>query len=88
MVNNFFIGEVYHAKKRTKPAYREKTVLYSTDNITYIDLLNDMEYTTDNSDKNYVIEESIFPADINGYRTDYYYLLLRHNTLVKEKKVK
>lgn len=76
MENNFYVGDVYHSKKKDKI---EKTVLYSSDRVVYIDLLNEKEYTTDKSEKDYVIEESLILTDINNFREDYNYLLYRYN---------
>ena len=58
MVNNFYIGDVHHTKTIKKDAYTEKLVLYSEDKYNYLDLINDINYTTDNNKKAYVLEES------------------------------
>ena len=52
MENNFYVGIVHHNKKVTKEAYNEKLVLYSTNNYDYLDLINDIEYTTDDGKEN------------------------------------
>ena len=59
MGNNFYVGEIFHSKKYTKPSRIEKAILYSEDSFIYIDLLNQKEYTTDNSNRDYVIKESL-----------------------------
>lgn len=79
MENNFYVGTVCHNRKIMKDSYNEKVVLYSNDNINYTDLVNDVNYTTDDTCKDYVIKESIALTDISEYRTDYLYLLLKHN---------
>ena len=38
--NNFYVGEIFHSKKYTKPSRIEKAILYSEDSFIYIDLLN------------------------------------------------
>lgn len=78
MVNNFFVGVVHHGKRIFKQEYREKLVLYSEDNFNFLDLLNNNYYTTDDSDKDYVIKESLVATDVSEYREDYLYLLNRH----------
>ena len=40
MGNNFYVGEIFHSKKYTKPSRIEKPILYSEDSFIYIDLLN------------------------------------------------
>ena len=48
MVNNYYIGDIHHNKTIKKDAYTEKLVLYSDDKYNYLDLINDINYTTDN----------------------------------------
>lgn len=85
MENNFYVGDVYHSKRRSTKI--EKTVLYSNDKEVYIDLLNEKEYSIDQKEKDYVIEESLIPVDINDFKEDYNYLLYRYNNgMVKSKK--
>lgn len=86
MENNFYAGIVHHNKKVTKEAYNEKLVLYSTNNYNYLDLINDIEYTTDVSNKDYVKAETLEPVNINDFREDYGYLLSRHYDKPKAKK--
>lgn len=86
MENNFYVGIVHHNKKVTKEAYNEKLVLYSTNNYDYLDLINDIEYTTDVSNKDYVKAETLEPVNINDFREDYGYLLSRHYDKLKAKK--
>lgn len=75
MESNFYIGTVHHQKRLFKQQYQEKIVLYSTDNINFIDLINCAIYSTDVLNKDYVIRESLVPTEISEYRTDYMYLL-------------
>lgn len=88
MKNNFYIGIVCHKKKLIKSEYNEKLVLYSNDNFNYIDLINGVVYTIDNSNKDYVIEHTLIPTDISEHRIDYIYLLSKYNSnkYVKRKK--
>ena len=76
MVNNYYIGDIHHNKTIKKDAYTEKLVLYSEDKYNYLDLINDINYTTDNNKKAY----------IRDFREDYNYLLSRHNDKKKTKK--
>ena len=50
------------------------------------DLINDINYTTDNNKKAYVLEETLVEIDIRDFREDYNYLLSRHNDKKKTKK--
>lgn len=85
MEDNFYVGDVFHSKRRNYKT--EKTVLYSKDKIIYIDLLNEKEYTTNTKNKDYVLEDSLIPTDINDFKEDYNYLLYRYNNgMVKSKK--
>ena len=90
MENNFFVGEVCHTKKINRDNRREKIVLYSDDNVHYLDLVRDVTYTCDKSSSDYVMRESLEKADINDFREDYLYLLSRHNdsknSVLKKKK--
>lgn len=89
MENNFFVGVVFHGRKSFKVEYTEKLVLYSDDNFNYLDLINDVYYTTDENNKGYVIKESLVPTDILEYREDYLYMLSRHNDCrVSRRKIK
>lgn len=78
MKNNFYVGDVFHSRRYNKASGIEKTVLYSKDRIVYIDLLNEREYTTDSGNKDYVIEDSLLPTDIDNFKEDYNYLLYRY----------
>ena len=86
MVNNFYVGDIFHTKTITKDSYIEKIVLYKLDNDNYLDLINDINYTTDNSKKSYVIKDSLVLVDINDFKEDYNYLLSRCNDIKKRKK--
>lgn len=41
MENNFFVGNVVHKNKKGNNLYSEKIVLYTCDNVYFIDLLTD-----------------------------------------------
>lgn len=73
MENNYYVGNVITKK------HKDKLVLYSTDSINYLDLVNDRMYTTDYNSKGYVEKESLVKININDFRDDYHYLLIRHN---------
>ncbi len=79
MGNNFYVGNIIHKKKNGNTAYIEKMVLYTSDNIYYIDLINDITYTSNNFDKSYVDSSSLVSINIEDFRIDYMYLLLKHN---------
>lgn len=87
MENNFYVGVVHYGKRLLKGEYTEKLVLYSEDNINYLDLKNDRYYTTDTSSKDYVMRESLISTDISQYRDDYLYLLSKYkeNSSIKMK---
>lgn len=87
MENNFFVGVVVHKNKRGNNLYSEKVVLYTSDNIYYTELINDITYTTNSSNKDYVIFDSLVPTSSDEFRIDYEYLLGKHND-IKEDKVK
>ena len=88
MGNNFYVGEIFHSKKYTKPSRIEKAILYSEDSLIYIDLLNQKEYTTDNNNRDYVIKESLINTDVREYKTDYNYLLMKYKSTSKRKERK
>ncbi|MBQ8193027.1 MAG: hypothetical protein IJZ46_03040 [Bacilli bacterium] len=75
MENNFYLGVVMHSKKRSCNNYTEKVVLYSDDNIFYIDLVNGNIYSTDVTNKDYVLIDTLVSTDIKEYKTDYLFLL-------------
>lgn len=77
MEDKYYACKVFHKRKNLKMAFEEKLVLYSNDNIHYIDLVNNKCYTTDINEKEYVIEDSIMPIDISEYNIDYRYLLVK-----------
>lgn len=68
MVNNYYIGDIHHNKTIKKDSYTEKLVLYSDDKYNYLDLINDINYTTDNNKKAYVLEETLVEIDIRDFR--------------------
>jgi len=75
MENNFFVGDVIHSRRFGKQEYIEKCVLYSDDNFNYLDLVNGKWYSTDCSEKDYVLKETINSTDVSLYRENYQYLL-------------
>ena len=88
MENNFYVGVIHHKKKLFKPAFSEKVVLYSDDNIVYLDLINSVWYTTSEDNKDFVDKNSLIITDISLYKEDYLYLLNRYkeNSVTKIKK--
>lgn len=87
MENNFFVGVVVHRRRKNNSLTREKLVLYSRNDIDYIDLLNNNRYVSEesaNTREDYVIKSSLIKVDISDYRTDYYYLLSRYNEYKEE----
>ena len=87
MENNFYVGVVYHGRRLVKPEYREKLVLYSDDNINYVDLVNNVYYTSDKDSRDYVEKETLISTNIREYRDDYLYLLnkYKNNSVVKKR---
>ena len=55
MENNFFVGNVVHKNKKGNNLYSEKIVLYTCDNVYFIDLLTDNTYTTNSENRDYVV---------------------------------
>lgn len=78
MENNFFVGIVCHKKVISNNIVRERKVLYTSDNVYYIDLIKEKEYMADNRLNEYVDESTLIPTDINDYNTDYAYLLSKY----------
>lgn len=88
MENNFYVGVVCHKKRLFKPAFSEKGVLYSDDNISYLDLINGVWYSTNENNKDFVDVNSLVITDISLYKEDYLYLLNKYkeSSIVKIKK--
>lgn len=88
MENNFYVGIINHKKKLFKQSFSEKVVLYSEDNINYLDLISGIWYTVLEDNKDYVDINSIVLTDISLYKEDYIYLLNKHkeNKITKKKK--
>lgn len=86
MENNFYVGIIHHKKRIIRPEYNEKVVLYKLSNERYLDLIKDIEYTTNINEKDYVIEETLIITDITQYRENYLYLLSKHNNNNHSKK--
>ena len=78
MEYNFFVGVVCHRKRMSKELVREKVVLYTSDGTVFVDLINMKEYTTDNSLREYVEEDSLINTDISLYKVNYRYLVSRY----------
>lgn len=83
---NFYIGIVHHKKRVLKSQYDEKIVLYTNNDIDYIDLINNVVYSTDCSEKDYVVKESLILTDISEHRIDYIYLLNQYDSKAKTRK--
>ena len=82
MENNFYVGIVVHQKRKPNQLMREKLILYTSDQINYIDLISNMSYPLEgnsNDKKDYIEASSLINVDISDYRTDYLYLLDRYN---------
>ena len=79
MENNFYVGNVITKK------HKDKLVLYSTDSINYLDLVNDRMYTTDYNSKGYVEKESLVKININDFRDDYHYLDIMKTIVLRKK---
>lgn len=83
---NFYIGIVHHKKRVLKSQYDEKIVLYTNDDINYVDLINNVVYSTDSYEKDYVVKASLIPTDISEHRIDYIYLLKQYDFKTKTRK--
>lgn len=81
MENNFYVGIICHFKKISKYSWHEKVILYSEDNLKYIDLINFRSYCTEENiarREDYVVKDSLLPVDITDYNIDYIYLLNKY----------
>ena len=87
MENNFFVGNVVHKNKKGNNLYSEKIVLYTCDNVYFIDLLTDNTYTTNSENRDYVVYDSLVPTNSEEFRIDYDYLLIKQNE-IKDNKVR
>ena len=76
MENNFFVGNVVHKNKKGNNLYSEKIVLYTCDNVYFIDLLTDNTYTTNSENRDYVVYDSLVPTNSEEFRIDYDICLL------------
>lgn len=88
MEDNFYVGVVHHSRRMLKPEYKEKLVLYSNDSVNYLDLIGNNYYTTDTSNRDYVVRETLITTDVSLYREDYLYLLSRYKDKGATKKRK
>ena len=92
MKSNFYVGIICHLKKIKKYSYHEKVVLYSEDNINFINLINFELYPIEGSStkihEDYVIKDSLIPTDIRDYNINYIYLLDKYKSVknTQEKK--
>lgn len=86
MIGSFFVGIVEHNKTIIRQEYREKLVLYTEDNFNYLDLRNEIIYTTDLLARDHVIKESLIPTEPLEYKEDYLYLLTKYKRKMLSKK--
>lgn len=85
MENNFYVGDVCH-KRLFGTVTTEKNVLYSDDNINYLELNTGIWYSTDSNEKDYVDESSIISTDISLFKEDYMLLLDKYRDKTIKKK--
>ena len=86
---HMFTGDTKEKAEEISKELNIEDVNYSmlpNDKYNYLDLINDINYTTDNNKKAYVLEETLVEIDIRDFREDYNYLLSRHNDKKKTKK--
>ena len=88
MENNFYVGIVFHERGIMHEEINEKVVLYTEDNIYYIDLLKKKTYSTDTNEKEYVKSDTLVKADVNDFNIDYMYLLNKYNQTGRDVKKK
>ena len=90
MENNFYVGILCHKKILSNNILKERRVLYTSDNIYYIDLIKGKEYTTNDSLNEYIDKGTLIPTDINDHNVDYAYLLSKYNSnkIVRQRKKK
>ena len=88
MENNFYVGIVCHRRLILNNILRERRVLYTSDNIYYIDLKKEKEYTTNDNLNVFIDKGALIPTDINDYNVDYAYLLSKYNSNKKVRKRK
>ena len=87
MENKFYVGLICHTKRIKNEDDYEKVILYQKDSEHYLDLIAEKEYTLDESKKEHVVRDTLQEIDINDFREDYHYLLLRYNNkrVIKKK---
>ena len=56
--------------------------LFSFDEYNYFDLVREKWYTTNTSEKDYVIKDSLVATDINEYNNNYQYLYKKNKTKI------
>ena len=88
MENNFYVGIVHHEKGLISDGYNEKVVLYSDNNIYYIDLLKQKTYSTNREEKEYVLEDTLISTDVNDFNINYMYLLNKYRNYGRDIKKK
>ena len=72
---------IFH-RRFIKPCYIEKSLLYTSDEYNYFDLVREKWYTTNTSEKDYVIKDSLVATDINEYNNNYQYLYKKNKTKI------
>ena len=72
MEDKFYVAYIFH-RKRFK-SFMDQMVLYSEDYYSFLEPINGIWYTTDTTNKDYVIRDSIKPIDVQDCALDYMYL--------------
>lgn len=85
MENNIYFGTIFH-KRKFKNNYLEKAILYTDDEINYLDLDHIRWYDTNTSNRDYLIKDSLVPTKLEDYRKDYGYIIGK--ILADEKRMK
>ena len=78
MENKFYVGTIIHKNIFNKVKYEEKIILYSRDQILFVDLNNQIEYSLNERKRDYVDLNSLINIDINDLKIDYIYLLRKY----------
>ena len=84
MKDYFYVGDIFHRRK-FKFSYIEKNVLYTSDDYNFFNLFSEKWYTTDSTQKDYVIKDSLIPTSIDEYNSDYQYLYEKNKAKIKKK---
>ena len=80
MENNIYFGTIFHRRK-FKNNYKEKVILYTENNINYLDLDHIRWYDTDISKKDYVIKNSLYQTKLENNQNEYRYII---NKIISE----